>query len=282
MRKRKVARVMKLLAPAKVNIALSVEGKRDDSYHELCTLMHTVDDLCDVVYMESADTLSVGFDISGMPSENTVTRAAKAYMRESGSYAADIRVLKRIPAEAGLGGGSADAAAVLRGMQRMYGLLSEEKLYQIALEVGADVPFCLHGQTAVCRGRGELMTPVVHKALPLVMVKDSYGISTARLFSRLNLPCAPVDTDAARRAYECGDMIALARHMNNSLESAAFAERPELALLKEELLSTGALGAVMTGSGSAMIGLYADFEASRLAGKMLEGHDFVHICSSEV
>ncbi|MDO4567719.1 MAG: 4-(cytidine 5'-diphospho)-2-C-methyl-D-erythritol kinase [Clostridia bacterium] len=275
---------MRVLACAKVNLALGVTGRRADGYHELSTLMHTVGDLYDIVDVEPHEGVDVGFDSrgSGIPRDNTVTRAVEAFMRASGCPGARVRVAKRIPERAGLGGGSADAGAVLRALSAMYGGVSEAEMLRIAESIGADVPFAYAGGAALCTGKGERMARLEHRHLPLLIVKAAGGISTAELFGRLTLPAMPVDSAAAASAYERGALIELAWAMRNALEPLAAALEPDIAALKEELFECGAIGACMTGSGSAVVGLFPDFDAVSQARSAMAGHSFVHACRAVV
>jgi len=198
---------------------------------------------------------------------NTAYRAARAYMEHFGSPGAMIRIEKHIPSEAGLGGASADAAAVLLGMEALYkrakGDLS--RLFPLSEKIGADVPFCLLGGCALCEGIGERMHPLPPLPLSLLLVKPKAGISTAALFRGLRFPVAHPDTEAAIAAIEAGDLAALGANLKNSLEESALALLPEIGELKARLLSSGALGAVTSGSGSTVFGLFPDMERAKRA-----------------
>ena len=180
-------------ACAKVNLTLGVTGRRSDGYHTLDSLMVTTD-LCDDVTVTRCREVIVTCTGMFLPYRNTLRAAAERYRALTGR-GARIHVYKRIPAEAGLGGGSADAAAVLRGMQRLYGEAEERDLYDIALRVGADVPFCLQGGLCRAQGVGEVLTPFrLGAPLHLVLAKPAAGVSTRALFERLNLPQPLPDT----------------------------------------------------------------------------------------
>jgi len=159
---------LELLAPAKINLTLEVLKRRDDGYHEVATLMQTID-MCDRLRIEPANTVALqlgGDALAGVPLEgpgNLAYRAALALMEEAGDMALGARIIleKRVPAGSGLGGGSSDAAAVLRGLNRFWGLdLELEALSAVAARVGSDVSFFLHCGTAECRGRGEAVNPL--------------------------------------------------------------------------------------------------------------------------
>lgn len=251
-------------ACAKVNLTLGVTGRRSDGYHTLDSLMVTTD-LCDDVTVTRCREVIVTCTGMFLPYRNTLRAAAERYRALTGR-GARIHVYKRIPAEAGLGGGSADAAAVLRGMQRLYGEAEERDLYDIALRVGADVPFCLQGGLCRAQGVGEVLTPFrLGAPLHLVLAKPAAGVSTRALFERLNLPQPLPDTARAMAALSGGDVRALGPLLCNALQAEAEALVPEIGTLRRRLLALGALGACMTGSGSAVFGLFETPEAAAAA-----------------
>ena len=251
-------------ACAKVNLTLGVTGRRSDGYHTLDSLMVTTD-LCDDVTVTRCREVIVTCTGMFLPYRNTLRAAAERYRALTGR-GARIHVYKRIPAEAGLGGGSADAAAVLRGMQRLYGEAEERDLYDIALRVGADVPFCLQGGLCRAQGVGEVLTPFrLGAPLHLVLAKPAAGVSTRALFERINLPQPLPDTARAMAALSGGDVRALGLLLCNALQAEAEALVPEIGTLRQRLLALGALGASMTGSGSAVFGLFETPEAAAAA-----------------
>lgn len=251
-------------ACAKVNLTLGVTGRRSDGYHTLDSLMVTTD-LCDDVTVTRCREVIVTCTGMFLPYRNTLRAAAERYRALTGR-GARIHVYKRIPAEAGLGGGSADAAAVLRGMQRLYGEAEERDLYDIALRVGADVPFCLQGGLCRAQGVGEVLTPFrLGAPLHLVLAKPAAGVSTRALFERLNLPQPLPDTARAMAALSSGDVRALGPLLCNALQAEAEALVPEIGTLRQRLLALGALGASMTGSGSTVFGLFETPEAAAAA-----------------
>lgn len=254
---------------AKVNLTLGVTGKRADGYHLLDSLMMTVS-LCDELRVERANEVLITVSGAMLPYRNTVRSAAEYYYALTGRGAA-IHLNKRIPSEAGLGGGSADAAAVLRAMNRLYDELDNETLAAIALKIGADVPFCLSGGLCRAQGIGEILEPLPLGAnLHLVIAKPDRGVSTKALFSTLELPCPSPDNLAAARALQLGDAKALAPLLFNALEAPATLCVPEIQVLKEKLLSLGALGACMSGSGSAVFGLFAGYNEAASAAEAIK------------
>ena len=247
-----------------MNLTLGVTGRRSDGYHTLDSLMVTTD-LCDDVTVTRCREVIVTCTGMFLPYRNTLRAAAERYRALTGR-GARIHVYKRIPVEAGLGGGSADAAAVLRGMQRLYGEAEERDLYDIALRVGADVPFCLQGGLCRAQGVGEVLTPFrLGAPLHLVLAKPAAGVSTRALFERLNLPQPLPDTARAMAALSGGDVRALGPLLCNALQAEAEALVPEIGTLRQRLLALGALGACMTGSGSAVFGLFETAEAAAAA-----------------
>lgn len=257
-------KMIQLRACAKVNLTLGVTGRRRDGYHTLDSLMVTTD-LCDDVTVTRCREVIVTCTGMFLPYRNTLRAAAERYRALTGR-GARIHVYKRIPAEAGLGGGSADAAAVLQGMQRLYGEAEERDLYDIALRVGADVPFCLKGGLCRAQGVGEVLTPLrLGAPLHLVLAKPAAGVSTRALFERLPLPQPLPDTARAMAALSGGDVRALGPLLCNALQAEAEALVPEIGTLRQRLLALGALGACMTGSGSAVFGLFETPEAAAAA-----------------
>lgn len=259
-------------AYAKLNLTLGVRCRRADGYHELDMLMQTVD-LFDTVTVTRASDLVVTASGMLLPQDNTLRRAA-AYYRALTGRGAHIHVTKRIPAEAGLGGGSADAAAVLRALDRLYEEVDRQTLREIALKVGADVPFCLEGGLCRAEGVGEILTPLCGMPLHVVITKPTQGVSTGALFRALQLPRQMPDTLGAMKALAAGDLDALAPLIENALEAPAEALVPEIRTHRKRLLEAGAVAARMTGSGSAVFGLFRTKEDAERAAKMLSDLPF--------
>lgn len=252
-------------APAKVNLALDILGRRPDGYHEMRMVMQTVS-LCDAVTLEEAGE---GFALSAqgiaLPEGKTLEqRGAEAFFAALGRPAPGLRVTleKRTPAYAGLGGGSADVGALLRLLRQRYAPdMPGEALEAVGLTVGSDVPFCLRGGTALAEGRGERLTDL--PPLPdcrFVICKPNFGLPTGPMFARLRFDGAPPrpDVDGMVSALERGDLEGLAKHAGNFFETVLEAEeRREIETIKETLLRHGALAAAMSGSGPAVFGLFA-------------------------
>lgn len=265
-------------AYAKLNLTLGVLFKRSDGYHALDSIMQSVD-LFDTVTIERANDVFVTSTGMLLPFDNTVRRAAEKYRALTGR-GAHVRVEKRIPAEAGMGGGSADAAATLLGMQKLYGEVDESTLMELGASVGADVPFCMRGGLQRAEGIGEILTPLNGPELHFVIVKPKQGVSTKRLFSLLKLPRKMPDTAGCVKALADGDVQSLASLLFNALEEPAVELVPEIGTVKQALLNAGALNASMTGSGSAVFGLFPDEKSARDACAGLDGYAFARVCRS--
>lgn len=281
-------------APGKLNLALDVLSKRPDGYHEMRMLMQTVR-LCDTVSLRLVPTgpwQLTCCDEAGRPGrlpqgpENLAYRAAELFCRAIGHFpeGLSIEITKRIPMQAGMAGGSADAAAVLRGLNRLYdGKLSQDKLLDLAAQLGSDVPYCVLGGTMLAEGRGEILTP--WPRLPscgFVLCKPAFSCPTGALFAALDetqraaATCADAvrrpDFAALRGALERGDLAALGRGLCNVFGPVLAQRHPEVLALQEALLETGALGAQLTGTGSVVFGLYPTFDAARAAAAQLRGN----------
>ena len=250
-------------AYAKLNLTLGVLYKRMDGYHALDTLMQTVS-LYDRITVAPAKAVEVRVTGAQLPYENTMYKAALAYQKLSGKGCL-VTCEKRLPSEAGMGGGSADAAAVLRGLQRLHRMLTDRELRRIALSIGADVPFCLQGGLCRCEGVGEVLTPVAGPKLHFALVKPPKGVSTGALFRSLSLPRKKVETVRCLAKLGQGDMKGAAAYMENALEAPATELVPEIGQIKAALLEKGALAASMTGSGSAVFGLFETEEGAKAA-----------------
>ena len=271
---------IKLRAAAKINLSLDIVGRREDGYHLMDMVMQSVG-LADTVRLKkqpeqvSVSVMRDGLQVGGIPQDdtNTAVRAARLFFQHTGLHeGCQIQIEKRIPHQAGMGGGSADAAAVLIGLNRLYGAgLSPQQLAEIGLQVGADVPFCLVGGTARVGGIGERIEPVTPLTVGhLVVIKPPFGISTGEAFAsfdRHGVSLRP-DNEALIRAIGKGDLSAMAMAMVNGMEESA--GHPEIRTLREELTDAGARATLMTGSGSAVYGIFAsELEALSAMGRML-------------
>ena len=258
---------LKIQARAKINWTLDVVGVLDNGYHDLDMLMQSVT-LCDQMTMEDAEELSLSVRMGGgfVPADenNLVLRAARALQAHTGCQkGARIALRKYIPVAAGMGGGSSDAAAVLRALNQWCGTgLDLMALARIGEQVGSDVPYCVLGGTALAEGRGEVLMPL--SPLPrcrVVLCKPDFSVSTPALFAKIDsvrLRCRP-DTKGVLTALEQGDLEGVARRLYNVFEDA-LPQRcaAKVEQVKRVLIQSGALGAVMSGTGSAVYGLFRD------------------------
>lgn len=275
-------RPLMLYAPAKLNLTLDVLFRRPDGYHELDMLNIRID-LCDELEFTLAKDTIVTYDGMVAPENDIVQKSIRLYAQRAGAEInARVHVRKRIPSEAGLGGGSADGAAVLIALENMYGALGQSALEEVALQIGADVPYCLYDVPCRARGVGERIEPVQKPktALWFVLLKPHAGISTAALFSSLSFPVCHPRTEEAIHAISGADAAALGPLLMNALQGPAQTLLPEIASLTERLKTTGALGACMTGSGSAVFGLFASETAAREAAGRFADIPFVCVCRS--
>lgn len=254
---------LRLTVPAKVNLYLEVGAKRRDGFHDVVTVFHAVG-LHDVLELASADRLT--FRSTGLPvprgRTNLVLRAAERLRAETGCRkGAAIRLTKRIPTGAGLGGGSADAAAALLGLNRLWNLrIPRVPLLRIAAALGSDVPFFLLGGAAVGSGRGEQLRPVPSKLDgAAVILKPGFGMPTADAYAALDrtakdrAACRATTLESVERAVRTGDLDALYTH--NDFEQPVFRLHPSLRLLRARMLVNGGHPVVLAGSGSALVGL---------------------------
>ena len=266
--------MLRVRARAKINWTLDVLGKRPDGYHELDMLLQSVT-LQDTLTMEPAAELSLetrGWPRVRVDERNLVLRAARALGEAAGvSQGARITLEKRIPMGAGMGGGSADAAAALVGLNRLWGLhLADGELERIGLSIGADVPFCVRGGLQRAGGVGEILRPIeAPRVLYLVAVQPCRGLSTKDVFAALRAdaldPAHRPDNDAAQAALQSGDLRGFTQALGNELEPVAAALRPEINECVARIAATGALKAQMTGSGSAVFGVYLTARDARVA-----------------
>lgn len=257
---------IEIAAPAKINLTLNIKGKRADGYHELETIMQQID-LLDHITIESASPGSIRVDSNSslIPHNegNLAYRAAALFLDKYGSGAGvKIFIEKNIPIGAGLAGGSTDAAAVLWGLNRLLDCgLAKADLLEMAAQIGSDVPFCLLGGSALARGRGELLEPLAPSVpLLLLLVKPDFQVSTAEVYQQFDLTKVEKfpDTPAFLESWQHCDIIGIAGHMENVLESVSVRKYPEIALIKEKMKKLGALNVLMSGSGPSVFGVFKE------------------------
>jgi len=244
-----------LKAPAKINYLLDVIGRRPDGYHDLRMVMQRVN-LCDEITI----TLTDGPDI--------IVTCGKGGVPDGSEQGATIHISKNIPVAAGLGGGSSDAATVLMGMNELLGLgLSEQRLMEIGVKLGADVPFFIFKKTALAEGIGEQL-----KAMPdmpavwVLLVNPGVHVSTAWVYKNLQLTNR---AELAKLPYFYGSIESICSILSNDLESVTIPVFPVIADIKSAMLRLGALGAMMSGSGPTVFGLFRDKDAAERARDVL-------------
>ncbi len=274
-----------LPAYAKINLYLDVTAREENGYHKIESVMQRVS-LCDRVTVSVSKggqrSIYIRCNLPYVPRDarNIAYRAAALFMDVTGvSAAVRITLGKRIPVAGGMAGGSTDAAAVLRALNGLFGYpLSRARLTELAGTLGSDVPFCLRGKTAVCTGYGEIMTGVRSKTpLCLLIVTGGENVSTPWAFEMLDNRYQNFngrETDPARllrltAALENGDAVTAAQNMYNVFEDAIFPHRPRAARAKALLLENGALGALMSGSGPTVFGVFPNADVRFRAGAAL-------------
>ena len=265
-------------AYAKLNLTLDVLGKRDDGYHELESVMQLIT-LCDDIEIDVGTgedwKLECSRDDIPADASNLAWKAAGVFYRSIGKdpQGITIRIEKRIPDRAGLAGGSADAAAVLRALNAHEGApYSLEELAQLGAKIGSDVPFCVFGGTALAKGRGEILTRLPKMpSCYYCIVKPEFSVSTPELFAKMDEAdtiCHP-DTQGMLRALENGDLMHVAGYVSNAMEPVVAGEHPEVLMIKDTMDSCGACGCAMTGSGSAVYGIFDAFDMAAMASMQL-------------
>lgn len=272
---------MKVQARAKINLALDVVERMDNGYHSLDMIMAPIS-ICDEIEIEVGICDEVTCEGMKLPENNTVSKMVqvlKELYHLSSNY--KISIKKHIPAQAGLGGGSADAAAVCKAILQMEGIEeTEENLYEITKQVGADVPFCIHDKWARVKGIGEKIIPIESDwQFNIIVVKPDFGISTANAFSKWkeSRPFHP-DVDLVESSIREKNMDLLYQTMANALEPIAFEIEPELNQVKMDMEDAGLVRILMSGSGSSMLGFSVDEDVIQSACERLkEKYSFVQI-----
>lgn len=263
-------------AYAKINLFLDITGRRSDGYHELNNIMQRIElhDNVTVHITERETGINVRCDNPDIPCDkrNIAYKAAEAYLNAAGVNAKiDIEITKAIPVMAGLGGSSADGAAVLKALNSHFKRLDNDELLKTAAGLGADVPFCLFGSAAYCKGIGELMTAAEPLSdCTLLIVKPDFSCSTARGYGMYDLnPIADRGEPAALlKALKEGDLDAVGKGLYNVFEPLYNDGRLEA--IKDELTENGALGALLSGSGSAVYGIFSDRDKAFAASEKMD------------
>lgn len=291
-----MGKALTMLAMAKINLTLEIVGLRDDGYHLIRSVMQSIS-LHDKVVVkpcrpETGVRLTLCGDYAkGLPADksNTAKKAAHLFFESSGiSGGAVIKIYKNIPCKAGLGGGSADAAAVLHGLNRLYGSpYKQEDIAALGAKIGADVPFCTAGGTCLAEGIGEHLT-----FLPpppdcfIVVVKGEKGASTPevyKLFDDMSQDISPVSySDTLLTALLRKDFHGMASGLYNALEPAALALCPSIESIKTLLLESGAAGVLVSGSGSSVFGIFSTLAPAQNACKTAQNQGLFAACCHPV
>lgn len=268
---------MKLRALAKINLGLDVTGKRPDGYHEVRMIMQSIQMFDQLEIEKSGEPgIRIETNLSFLPcnENNLVYRAADLLMKEFDIRSGlDVKLTKFIPVAAGMAGGSSDAAAVLVGVNRMFGLgLSTRELMERGVKIGADVPYCIMRGTALAEGIGEKLTRLSPMPPCHVLIgKPGINVSTKFVYGNLDLKKVKThpDIDAIRDAIERGDLHGVARNMGNVLELVTCPAYPVIEEIKELMMQEGALNAMMSGSGPTVFGLFDNQETAKKAYEKL-------------
>lgn len=255
---------------AKINLTLDVTGKRSDGYHEIKTIMQTVN-LFDLIIVDKCDSeIKITTNKKFLPTnnKNIAYAACEEFFRTSGLRGgARIFIHKNIPIAAGLAGGSGNGAAVLSALNLLYSEpFSDDELKKLALKLGADVPYCMTGGTQLAEGIGEILTPLT--PMPdcyVLLVTPPVSVSTAKVYSdfdntRENIF---VDTRSMLKAISNGDFAAICKNLSNTLESVTIPLHPVIGGIKQKLIGNGAVGAIMSGSGATVFGLFDDYKKAK-------------------
>ena len=271
-------------AHAKINFTLDVLHRRPDGYHEVEMIMQTLE-LADTVVLEQAEQgIQLATSSTEIPlgQDNLAWKAAKLM---SDTFAnrkgLKISIEKRIPVAAGLAGGSSDAAAVIRGINRLWELgMPIEHLCELGARLGSDVPFCIWQGTALASGRGEILSPLAAcPELWLVLVKPPEGVSTAEVYGKFNQSKVVIRPDTAKlvQALEQSDKAGIVSSICNVLETVTLELVPKVATIKEKLLAAGALNAQMSGSGPTVFGIARSQEHADTLAQLFKGKEYTTI-----
>lgn len=268
-------RHLELKAYGKINLGLDVVRRREDGYHEVRMIMQTVR-VYDAIELNRKEDegIRLSTNLFYLPDNenNLAYRAAKLLMDEFDIHeGVEIKMKKFIPVAAGMAGGSADAATVLFGVNKMFGLgLSKRELMERGVKLGADVPYCIMRGTALSEGIGEILTPLSPMPQCQVLIaKPTVSVSTKHVYESLNLPALGTDAhpniDAVRTAIEKKDIKGVVANLGNILETVTIPENPIIQTIKDKMIEMGADGSLMSGSGPTVFGLFTNQASARAA-----------------
>ena len=276
---------MKIKAYGKVNISLDVVGKREDGYHLLSMIMQNIDlyDEIEVEKQECGIILECNKSYVPVDNRNLAYKAAEIFKERYDIVdGVKINIEKNIPVSAGLAGGSTDAAAVLKVMNKLFNVnATEEELMELGLKLGADIPYCIHGGTALCEGIGEIIMPIKpFRDKIVVLVKPAFGVSTKEVYKNFNLEKVKQHPKTAEiiNAIENDDLNFVASNMKNLLENVTLRKHKILIKIKEEMNACGAINSMMSGSGPTVFAFFDDMlKAQRCFEKMKKKYSDVFI-----
>lgn len=276
---------IKFKAFGKINLILDVVGKRDDGYHLLNTVMQSVS-CCDIIEIEIVDGegIEIICDKDGFPcnESNLIWKACEAFSKYTETDFGGrlkITVEKNLPSMAGMGGGSADCASVLCALNIMFKtLLDNDQLCKIGLQLGADVPFCVNGGTRLCQGIGEITNRLPSPDCFFVIIKPDVSVSTPVAFKKYDTIANPekAKLEFFLKGLTSGNIFSIAGYMFNVLEYASGLAEIEKA--KHKLINAGALNSIMTGSGSAVFGIFDNEQAANKAKEKLSEYSYCEVC----
>ena len=270
---------IKFKTPAKINLGLHIHGKREDGFHELETIFQMVSLYDDVELELLSSGIKLECDTPGVPTDDT-NLVCKAALLLRQSYQVEgkgvsIRLKKKIPFGAGLGGGSGNAAGVLMGLNRLWDLnIEREKLLALAAELGSDVPFFLTSPCALGMGRGEQLKVLKPCAkFQVLLVFPGFPVATSWVYQNLKLKLTKRENNISilRKNLSLSDITSLGSRLYNDLEPVVIQRFPEVQVVKDELRAWGALGVLLSGSGSTVFGIFDDPEKARVACAGLNG-----------
>jgi 4-diphosphocytidyl-2-C-methyl-D-erythritol kinase len=268
--------VLQIKANSKINLALAVKFKREDDYHEL-ELIYQEIDFYDTLYLEKNSDIifTTTSPVLGPAEENLCVKAARLMQKEFGIGGLKIHLDKQIPVGGGLGGGSSDAAAVLKGGLRLYErIVPEKKLLRLAAALGSDVPFFLKGKTAYGTGKGEKIKPIrLYPDYRILLILPPFKISTAWAYKNLNLALTSRYTDYKFKGFRFQNLalVEFKTEFFNDFEKSVFNSYPALASIKSQLYENGAQFAAMSGSGAVMFGLFDSEKSLGIAHEAMRG-----------
>lgn len=252
-------------AYAKINISLDVVGKREDGYHLLEMIMQRIElyDILEVTKNRSGINIKCNKSYVPLDERNLVYKAANLFLDTYNlKGGVDFNIIKNIPVSAGLAGGSSDAATTLLAMRELYNVdVSDDELCKLGLKIGADVPYCIKGGTALCEGIGEKVTNLEgFKGHILVLVKPKFGVSTKEVYKSLDINkiYRHPNTEGLIKAVENNDLRYVSENMRNVLENVTLKKHTIIKEIKEKMIRSGALGSMMSGSGPSVFGFFDD------------------------